>query len=248
MWFGHLATLLFDYLQLQHIHIYFHFSVFHSNFAISLRVIFTTSKVFSNHLDVGFNERSWADHNAPEGDAACDGLYSPDGERCDPLAANVTSEYFNTYLPRAAKMAEAARQAGGDHYTYMTHPWIVDLFLDCKAAGIRDWRAGHHQSLLTCPNATTLDQFRRAVTIGDIWMQAFPHNGSPETYDASLFEASLAMGARLASELGISPPRTFSQRDETGMTRAILPLLRAHNISAISLGSGGSAWGHPGNS
>ena len=24
-------------------------------------------------------------------------------------------------------------------------------------------------------------------------MQAFPHNGSPETYDASLFEASLVL-------------------------------------------------------
>ena len=203
--------------------------------------------MFSNHLDVGFNERSWADHHAAEGDAACDGLYSPDGERCDPLAANVTSEYFNVYFPRAAQMADAARHTG-DRYTYMTHPWIVALFLDCQKAGIRDWRSpGHHKQLLTCPNSTTVAQFRRAVTLGDIWMQAFPHNGSPETYDASLFEASLKMGARLASKLGVPPPRTFSQRDETGMTRAILPLLRAHNITAISLGSGGSAWGHPGN-
>ena len=87
--------------------------------------------MFSNHLDVGFNQRSWADHHAAEGDAACDGLYSPDGERCDPLAANVTSEYFNVFLPRAAKMADVARQTGGDRYIYMTQPWIVDLFLDC---------------------------------------------------------------------------------------------------------------------
>jgi hypothetical protein len=41
---------------------------------------------------VGFNDRSWNDGDAPEGDARCDGLYSPDGERCLPLAANVTSE------------------------------------------------------------------------------------------------------------------------------------------------------------
>ena len=40
-------------------------------------------------------------------------------------------------------------------------------------------------------------------------------------------------------------PRTFSQRDETGMTRAIVPLLAKHNITAISLGSGGSWVRHP---
>ena len=51
--------------------------------------------VFSNHLDVGFNERSW--NMSPS--ERCDGLFSPDGARCMPLAANVTSEYFNVYGP-----------------------------------------------------------------------------------------------------------------------------------------------------
>jgi hypothetical protein len=51
--------------------------------------------------------------------------------------------------------------------------------------------------------------------------------------------------ARMADELGIQRPTTFSQRDETGMTRAILPLLKKHNVTMISLGSGGSSGGHP---
>merc|ERR1719345_689117 len=49
----------------------------------------------------------------------------------------------------------------------------------------------------------------------------------------------------MADELGVERPSTFSQRDETGMTRAILPLLKKHNITMISLGSGGSSEGHP---
>lgn len=204
----------------------------------------TIHVVFSNHLDVGFNERSWNDHHANEGDAACDSLYSPDGERCQPLAANVTSEYFNVFFPRAVSMSDASRRSGM-RYTFMVQPWIVALFLDCANSGVRDWRKGHNEPLLNCPNASTVAKFKNAMKRGDIWMQAFPHNGSPETYDASLFDASLRIASRLASSLGISAPRTFSQRDETGMTRAILPLLNARNVSFVSLGSGGSTVGHP---
>ena len=201
--------------------------------------------VFSNHLDVGFNERSWSD-GFNTGGERCEGLLSPDGERCMPLAANVTSEYFNVYFPRAAAMADAARAAGGDRYIYMAQPWVIALFLDCASSGVNDWRPGHTADrLLSCPNATTIAQFKRAVTKGDIFFQAFPHSSCPESYDASQFEASLAIGARLADALGVARPRTFSQRDETGMTRAILPLLNKHNVSYISLGSGGSWLGHP---
>jgi hypothetical protein len=128
----------------------------------------------------------------------------------------------------------------------MAQPWVVALFLDCARSGVNDWRPGHTSDhLLTCPNATTIAQFKRAVSQGDIFFQAFPHSSCPESYDASQFEASLAIGARLADELGVARPKTFSQRDETGMSRAILPLLNKHNVSYISLGSGGSSTGHP---
>ena len=200
--------------------------------------------VFSNHLDVGFNERSWNDGTG--GPERCEGLFSPNGERCMPLAANVTSEYFNVFFPRAAAMADAARAAGGDRYIYMAQPWIVALFLDCAKSGVNDWRVGHTSDLLlSCPNATTVAQFKTAVAQGDIFFQAFPHSSCPESYDASQFEASLAISSRLAEELGVGRPRTFSQRDETGMSRAILPLLNKHGVKYISLGSGGSKVGHP---
>ena len=72
----------------------------------------TIHVVYSNHLDVGFNERSWNPSPSAEGKAACEGLFSDDGQRCDPLAANVTSEYFNTYFPLAVEMAASYRRRG----------------------------------------------------------------------------------------------------------------------------------------
>ena len=95
------------------------------------------------------------------------------------------------FLPRAAAMADAAR-ANGTRYIYMTQPWIVALFLDCEHSGVRGWRPQRSGPLLQCPNASTVAQFRRACTNGDIFFQAFPHNACPESYDASLFEARVS--------------------------------------------------------
>jgi hypothetical protein len=46
-------------------------------------------------------------------------------------------------------------------------------------------------------------------------------------------------------QLGVPAPTTLSQRDVPGMTRAILPVLERHNVSMISIGSGGATGGHP---
>jgi hypothetical protein len=118
--------------------------------------------------------------------------------------------------------------------------------LDCDAAtasGVREWRnpeEGSGGPLLTCPNASEISAFRASVANGTVFWHAFPHNGRPGTYDTSLFDASLDLGAWMADELKVPRPRTFSQRDETGMTRAILPLLAKRGVGMISLGSGGA--------
>ena len=139
-----------------------------------------------------------------------------------------------------------------DRFIYMTQPWAASFyqpgFCSADESGIFDWRnaeGGGGNSVLVCPNATQAAAFRAAATRGDVWWQAFPHNAMPGIYDASLFNASLALGARLADAFGVRRPSTYSQRDETGMTRAIVPLLRANNVTMISLGSGGSPGGHP---
>ena len=205
--------------------------------------------VFSNHLDVGFNVRAWCD--------GPDGCVSPEDSKtglpCRPWAYWVLNENINVFLPRAIETANAMRllppaNATRDRYIYMSQPWVVSFFLDCENAGMLEWRnkeGGLGPSILKCPNASTVAKFTTAVKNGDIFWQAFPHNGQPGTYDASLFESSLAMGSRLSKRLGVKPPVCFSQRDETGMTRAILPLLNKAGVNMISLGSGGSSGGHP---
>lgn len=88
-------------------------------------------------------------------------------------------------------------------------PWVASFFLDCDAAtsGMLDWRnpaGGAGDSVIECPNASAIAEFKSAVTNGSIFWQAFPHNAQPGTYEPSLFEASLDLGAWMADELGVS--------------------------------------------
>jgi hypothetical protein len=200
--------------------------------------------VFSNHLDVGFNSRAWCDGGSLQGCIGPD--KTVDGQLCRPWSYFVINANMNTFLPRAAALAEALR--GTDTaFTYMTQPFVVAFLLDCEEAGLNDWRAGptHGNTLLECPDATAIANFKASVQRGDVWFHAFPHNPMPGLYDASLFNASLNMAKRQAEALGVRAPTTYSQRDETGMTRAVVPLLSASNVGMISLGSGGGSGGHP---
>ena len=208
--------------------------------------------IFSNHLDVGFNVRAWCD-----GEDGCKSMEDTStGLPCRPWAYWVLNENINTFLPRAVETADAMRllppgngshSAGPDRYIYMTQPWVLSFFMDCATnAGMLDWRnpeGGLGPSIIQCPNATTVAKLTAAIQRGDIFWHAFPHNGQPGTYEPSLFEASLAMGSRLSEQLNVTKPICFSQRDETGMTRAILPALNKAGVKMISLGSGGSSGG-----
>lgn len=59
-----------------------------------------------------------------------------------------------------------------------------------------------------CPNASALAAFEAAVRRGDITWHAFPHNGEPEMYDASLFDAALNMTFREDDYFGHPHRRT----------------------------------------
>ena len=150
-----------------------------------------------------------------------------------------------TFIPRAIAIAAELREQNVT-YSYMTQPFVAAFLLDCEHSGLLDWRPPNASDpLLRCPNASAVAAFKAAVKRGEVWWHAFPHNPMPGLYDASLFNASLRMGARLADELGVRRPTTYSQRDETGITRSIVPLLNASGVGMISLGSGGSSGGHP---
>ena len=200
--------------------------------------------IFSNHLDVGFNSRAWCDGGSLQG---CIGPeITVDGQRCRPWSYYVINANMNTFLPRAAALATKLRNTT-TKFTYMTQPFIVSFFMDCLESGLTNWRDGteHGTLLLECPSKETLDLFHAAVLRGDIWWHAFPHNPMPGLYDASLFNSSLRIAMRHSDQLGVRRPTTYSQRDETGITRAIVPLLSAAGVGMVSLGSGGGTGGHP---
>lgn len=202
--------------------------------------------VFSNHLDVGFNSRSWSDGPSGKPYSGCISLNrTVDGDPCTPWSYAVINANMNTFIPRAAALEETLR--GSDTpFSYMTQSFVTDFLEDCNDSGLVDWRKGRvGMPLLKCPNASAVAAFEAASRRGAVWWHAFPHNPMPGIYDASLFNASLRMGARLADQLGVRRPTTYSQRDETGITRAIVPLLAAAGVGMISLGSGGSSGGHP---
>ena len=54
--------------------------------------------------------------------------------------------------------------------------------------------------------------------------------------DATLFSYGLSIAEDLAKRYNVSTPLTFSQRDVPGMTRGVVPLLRAAGAKAVSVG------------
>lgn len=197
--------------------------------------------VFSNHLDAGFNVRAWCD-----GDDGCISTNnSKSGKPCRPWTYWVVQENMDTFLPQAIATADSLRSSDTP-FSYLTNAWLVAFLLDCERSGLADWRPPSVGApLLRCPNASVITTFKAAVARRDVHLHAFPFSSNPGLYDTSLLNASLRMAIDQAAALGVRQPTTFSQRDETGMTRAIIPLLAAHGIGMISLGSGGSSGGHP---
>ena len=152
--------------------------------------------------------------------------------------------YFDEYIPNAIANANTGKAAGVP-YTYMTQSWVASLYLDCHNAGMYLWpeigapASGTPRPSLHCPNASSVAAFKDALKRGDIFFHAFAHNGEASTYpDASLFEAGITMGERVADAVGIPRPIAVSQRDVPGWTRAALPLLNKHGVVGLSFGAG----------
>ena len=65
--------------------------------------------IFMNHLDVGYTK----DINV------------------------ITNEYIHEYFSQVRKLADemiAKPNSFKDRFTYITHPWLMSLFLDCPCA------------------------------------------------------------------------------------------------------------------
>ena len=96
--------------------------------------------------------------------------------------------------------------------------------------------------LLVCPTTDAIAAFKAAISAGDIVWHAGAFNTE---YEAAFNEEMVSLQFRLsfdlADELHVPRPRTLSLRDVPGTTRALIPILVRHNISALSIGGNARA-------
>lgn len=203
--------------------------------------VHTVHAIFSNHFDAGCKipECTRPENLAPGEPNLCAQTMHGLGE---PYNFHVMNRYLDEFLPAAVANAEQARREGLA-YKYLAQPWVVSLFLDCEGNGIKSWpelgAIDPGRPLIHCPNQTAVASVREALARGDIFLHGFPHDGEASYYpDESLFDSALSMAKRIAREAGIDPPRSVSQRDVPGWTRAALPLLARSGIHGLSIGAG----------
>jgi hypothetical protein len=78
---------------------------------------------------------------------------------------------------------------------------------------------------------------RAAVAAGDVTFHAAPFNTEWEmAFNAEMVAFHFQLGRDLADELGVPRPTVASLRDVPGTTRALVPLLVANGVAAISIG------------
>ena len=143
----------------------------------------------------------------------------------------IINRYFDHHFPLAAQEGKAFRSGDlkGPHpkqLNFMFQSWVVNMYLDCPPG------MGLH-----CPNATAIATFEEAVRAGDITWHAFPHNAQLEIMDPVLIQAGIQMTHDLDDRFGLPHKHTLSQRDVPGMTRSIIPIIKAYGVDAITVGA-----------
>jgi len=150
--------------------------------------------IFKTHLDVGFTD----------------------------LAANVTANYFNSYIPRAIELAETLRQAGlPDRFVWTTGSWLIYEYLE--QAGSLERR-----------------RMETAIMNGDIAWHALPFTTHSELMDPDLFRFGLSLSQELDRRFG---RRTIAAKmtDVPGHTRGIVPLLAEAGVTFLHIGVNGAS-------
>jgi len=146
------------------------------------------------------------------------------------------NSYFRDFFPRAVSVAKQLQaQGASEKLHYVTHPWLVYLYANC--AQIADMNL---DAPVTCPNATEFADFKAAVATGSITWHAGPMNQQAEWMNGRLFQAGVDMSHQL--DVAFSLPKkksVLSLRDVPGMTRSVVPLLRARNVTGITVGMNG---------
>eukprot|EP00879_Flechtneria_rotunda_P010814 GHRR01011301.1.p1 GENE.GHRR01011301.1~~GHRR01011301.1.p1 ORF type:complete len:838 (+),score=278.05 GHRR01011301.1:406-2919(+) len=148
------------------------------------------------------------------------------------MDSTVINLYFHHHYPAAIKLAREAEDSpaniGGDKFRYLTHSWLISLFLDCPP-GIG----------VICPNAAELEAVKEAIADGVIAWHAAPFNPQYEVFDASLLGDALDMTHSLDARFGLQRKQMISLRDVPGLTRAAIPVLTSRGIKGLTGGVNG---------
>eukprot|EP01043_Picozoa_sp_COSAG02_P041429 COSAG02_NODE_3433_length_6750_cov_29.777477_3_plen_925_part_00 len=169
----------------------------------------------SNHFDGGYT----AAHEPPRYQTRYTGAL-----------LSVLNMYFVEYFPAAVATSAELRQRGGpERLRYMTHAYIVDLYLNCPP------RRG-----LRCPPLSAVEAFTAAAKRGDIWWHAMPHNAELATMAPHTIAAAIGVTHSLDDRLALPRRRVVSQRDVPGLPRAVLPIMAQAGVRAISVGANGA--------
>ena len=158
--------------------------------------------VFMNHLDVGYAS----------------------------FIGNILNEYFQTYFPRAIRLAaEVEMWHKNETFIYTTHPWLVSMYIDCPPNLI------FNGIPVQCPSKDEIAAFEKGIDKGHIAWHAGPMNMQIEFMNGAVLEAGLAIAAGLNKRFNRTST-VLSQRDVPGMTMCAIPTLNSHGVKAVSVG------------
>jgi len=145
--------------------------------------------IFKTHLDLGFTD----------------------------FARNVTTRYFQEFIPRALRVAQELRCADrAERFVWTTGAWLIYEYLE---------------------RASPADRARleEAIIAGDIVWHGLPFTTHSELMDAELFRFGLSLSQELDRRFG---KQTIAAKmtDVPGHTRGIVPLLAEADIQFLHLG------------
>jgi hypothetical protein len=150
--------------------------------------------IFKTHLDVGFTD----------------------------FAANVVTNYFNHYIPKAIDLAAQLRESGStNRFVWTTGSWLIYEYLEQASA-------------------TDRRRMEQAIAMGDIAWHALPFTTHSENMDPALFSFGLSLSQELDRRFG---KHTIAAKmtDVPGHTRGIIPLMAKAGVQFLHIGVNASA-------
>eukprot|EP00656_Telonema_subtile_P005519 TRINITY_DN1250_c0_g2_i2.p1 TRINITY_DN1250_c0_g2~~TRINITY_DN1250_c0_g2_i2.p1 ORF type:complete len:838 (-),score=162.47 TRINITY_DN1250_c0_g2_i2:112-2625(-) len=146
-------------------------------------------------------------------------------------SAGVINRYLTHHIPTAIASANAMRNnSNGWRVRFMAQSYYLSFYLDCPP----------HMGF-TCPTEEQKAALKRAISQGDIYWHAFPHNAELENTSPVMLQEGLSATQALDAAFGLPSKRSLSQRDVPGVPRSVIPILAKSGIDLISVGVNGAS-------